>query len=73
MRNPFSRMFSRLSVHVCPNCEGGSGAFYNAGSGELTRCMTCSGTGLDSAVASPQIVDLTLIRSSRAKEQRRVA
>lgn len=73
MRNPFSRMFSRLSAHVCPNCEGGSGAFYNAETGELTRCAICSGTGLDTAIAAPPIVDLSLARTARAKEQRRVA
>lgn len=73
MRNPFSRVFSRFAVRVCSDCEGGSGAFYNAATGELTRCASCSGTGLDSAATPAPVVDLAHARSARAKEQRRVA
>lgn len=73
MRNPFSRVFSRFTVSVCSDCEGGSGAFYNASTGELTRCARCSGTGLDAATDPVHVFDLALARSARAKEQRRVA
>ena len=73
MRNPFSRMFSRLTINACASCESGSGAFYNAETGELTRCASCSGSGLEGDMAAAPIVDLALVRSARAKEQRRVA
>lgn len=73
MRNPFSRLFSKMTVDVCSHCEGGSGAFYNAETGELTRCSTCSGTGRAEDMVSVDVLDLTLARSARAKEQRRAA
>lgn len=73
MRNPFTRVFSRFTVRVCSDCEGGSGAFYNAATGELTRCASCSGSGLDAISDPAPVVDLALVRSARAKEQRRVA
>lgn len=73
MRNPFSRLFSKMTVDVCSHCEGGSGAFYNGETGELTRCSTCSGTGRAADMDAAPIVDLTLARSARAKEQRRAA
>jgi hypothetical protein len=73
MRNPFSRVFSRLTVDVCPNCEGGSGAFFNSDTGELTKCLSCAGTGRADNVQAAPVVDLALARAARSKEQRRVA
>ena len=73
MRNPFSRMFHQVTVHACAGCEGGSGAFYNADTGELTRCAVCLGSGLESSATEPGIVDLTVARNARSKQQRNAA
>lgn len=66
MKTLLRRFVARTAPLVCGECEGGSGAWYDAERGLLAVCPACDGSGRAREAAPAAIVSLPRRRKDAA-------